>query len=171
MYMATKKPTVKKAEKKKKNKGPSRKIDTFRFIGLDSKEYVLTAREKMFTEEYLKMGATGPDAVIAAGYNVTTKKGIVDRRLASVISYENLMKPHVNAYIDKLMPEYGFEDNNVEKQHLFLLNQRGDLTAKKSAIDMYYRMKGRYEKDNKQRRLFGEFDDFDNEELERQTEQ
>lgn len=164
----TKKPVVKRKPPKQSG---ARKIDRFTFIGLDNKEYTLTAKEKKFVEIYLEMGATGVEAVIEAGYDVYDKKGNINRRMASVISSQNLLRLSINAYIDKLMPEYGFEDNNVEKQHLFLLNQKGDLSAKKTAIDMYYRLRGKYEKDNKQRRLFGEFDDFDNEELERQTEQ
>lgn len=162
----TKKPTVK---RKPPKQSAGRKIDRFTFIGLDQKEYKLTAKEKKFVEYYLEMGATGVDAVIEAGYDVYDKRGNINRKVAATIASQNLVRLNVNAYIDKIMPEYGFEDNNVEKQHLFLLNQRADLTAKKSAIDMYYRMRGKYEKDNKQRRLFGEFDDFDNDELERQS--
>jgi hypothetical protein len=81
--------------------------------------------------------------VFEAGYKVK------DPRVAAAISSENLRKPHIMAYIDSLLVEYGFNDDNVEKQHLFVLNQYADLQAKNKAIDMFYKLKGTYAPEKK----------------------
>jgi len=51
--------------------------------------------------------------------------------------------------INELLEQQGFNDENVEKQHLFILNQHGNIPAKMKAIDSYYKLKGKNkEKDN-----------------------
>ena len=47
--------------------------------------------------------------------------------------------------INELLENQGFTDENVEKQHLFLLNQFTDLKTKMKAIDSYYKLKGKNE--------------------------
>lgn len=110
----------------------------FKFKGLDRKEYKLSLKEKRFCEAYLEFFGNGVDAVFEAGYKV--KNALV----AKSVAYENLTKPHIIAYIDLKLEEYGYDDKNVEKQHLFTLNQFADLAAKNKAIDMYYKRKGLY---------------------------
>ncbi len=110
----------------------------FKFKGLDGKNYKLTLKEKKFCEAYLEFSGNGVEAVFQAGYKA--KNGLV----AKSIAYENLTKPHIFAYVDFKLDEYGFNDENVKKQHLFIVNQMADLSAKNKALDMYYKLKGQY---------------------------
>jgi len=47
--------------------------------------------------------------------------------------------------INSLLEEGGFNDENVSKQHLFLLNQHADKGVKMRAVDSYYKLKGKNE--------------------------
>lgn len=104
----------------------------------DGKTYNLTPKERLFAEHYLEFYGNGVQAVFTAGYECKNAK------VAAAIAYENLRKPHIIAYIDSRLVEYGFSDENVEKQHLFTLNQFADLASKNKAIDMFYKLKGKY---------------------------
>jgi|TARA_R100001530_G_scaffold903_2_gene1577 hypothetical protein len=46
--------------------------------------------------------------------------------------------------IKDLLETGGFNDENVEKQHLFLLNQHSDYGVKMRALADYYKLKGKY---------------------------
>src|SRR5215475_221960 len=78
----------------------------------DGKTYKMTLKEKRFCEAYLQLGGNGVKAVFEAGFEA--KNALV----AAAIAYEYLRKPHIIAYVDSLLTEYGFNDDNVEKQHL-----------------------------------------------------
>lgn len=54
-----------------------------------------------------------------------------------------LTKVYIINRINKLLGSKGFNDQNVDKQHLFLLNQYADLKTKMSAIKEYNAVKGR----------------------------
>lgn len=110
----------------------------FKFTGLDGIEYTLTLKEKLFCEYYLKFKGSGIDAIYEAGYKPK------NARVAASMAYENLIKPDISAYITLKLEEFGFNDDSVTKQHLYLINQFGDLNAKKGAIDMFYKLKGKY---------------------------
>ncbi len=45
--------------------------------------------------------------------------------------------------INELNEERGFNHSNVEKQHLFLINQHEDLKTKKGSVELYYKLKGK----------------------------
>lgn len=47
-------------------------------------------------------------------------------------------------HISSLLETGGFNDQNVEKQHLFLINQFSDLKTKKASLDSYYKLKGKF---------------------------
>ena len=115
----------------------------------DGKTYKMTMKEKAFCEEYVSMYGNGVEAIIEAGYDVWKKdkdgnKLYPNRKLAAVMAYENLSKPHICSYVDSLLEEHGFNDDNVSKQHLFLLNQHSDYKSKAKAVDMFYQLKGKY---------------------------
>lgn len=125
--------------------------NTFKFTGLDGKEYNLSQKQKLFVEAYLTFRGNSIDAVISAGYDVRKKdsegmpiNNVYNRQLASVIAHQNLKKLNVNAYMRCLYEAYGFNDEAVEREHLFLINQNEDLKTKRSAIDMYYNVKAKY---------------------------
>ena len=123
---------------------------TTNFIGLDKKKYRIGFRQKLFCEHYLEESGNGVEAVISAGYDVNYKDsngndtGRPNRNLAHVIASENLRKPTIFHYINLKLEQYGFTDDNVEKQHLFLINQHTDLNVKAKGIDLYYKVKNKY---------------------------
>lgn len=53
----------------------------------------------------------------------------------------------VCARISELLDTGGFNDENVKKQHLFLINQYADAGAKQKAISDFYKLKGKYAPD------------------------
>ena len=124
---------------------------SYKFTGLDGEEYMLSFKQKLFSEGYLKHKGNGVDAVIYAGYDVRKKDregqpidNVFNRKLASVIASQNLTKLNVTAYIQTLYERYGFTDEAVEREHLFLINQHADLKTKAKAIDMFYALKAKY---------------------------
>jgi len=56
---------------------------------------------------------------------------------------ELLNKPQIVQRINSLIEEDGFNDLNVDKQHLFLINQHKDLTVKMKGIEHYNKLKKR----------------------------
>lgn len=104
----------------------------------DGKTYSMTLKEKVFCEAYLTFYGNGVDAVYEAGYKVK------DRKIAAQVAHDNLRKPNLMAYIDSLLVEYGFSDDNVEKQHLYVMNQFDDLQAKNKAIEMFYKLRSKF---------------------------
>lgn len=107
----------------------------------------LTAKQYKFCIIYLEERGNAVEAVIEAGYNVDyPNSSTPNRKLAAQIGYENLMKPDICEFISLKLAEYGFSDDNVELQHLFVMNQNGDMAAKMSAIDKFYKLKDRYPK-------------------------
>jgi len=134
------------ATQKQKKDTPDLVInDDFSYISdKDGKTYTMTLKEQLFCDYYLEFKGDGVDAVYEAGYEVKNAK------VAAAISYENLRKPNLIAYIDSKLEECGFNDESVKKQHLFLLNQHADFKTKAKAIDMFYRLKGDYAPEKKE---------------------
>ena len=132
----------------------------FKFKGLDKKEYVLTLKEKLFCHKYLEFKGSGIDAIYEAGYKPKNAK------IAASMAYENLVKPDISAYITIKLEEYGFNDENVEKQHLYLINQFGDLHAKRGAIDMFYKRFGKYAP--QKIKFMDDHEDLDDDEIEKE---
>jgi hypothetical protein len=129
--------------KKRSAKDIKKLNDDFSYISAaDGKTYTMTIKERLFCEYYLEFKGDGVDAIKEAGYDV--KNNIV----AAAMSYENLRKPHLMAYVNALLEEYGFNDDHVEKQHMFLLQQHADLKTKAKAIEMYYRLRGKFPKES-----------------------
>jgi hypothetical protein len=54
-----------------------------------------------------------------------------------------LTKPEICERINELLEAGGFNDENVDKQHTFLLNQFADLKTKLGAIKEYNELKSR----------------------------
>lgn len=109
----------------------------FKFRGLDGVDYSLTMKEKIFCEMYLDNKGNGTEAA----YMVYKP---MNKNIAAVMARKILKKGHIMSYITMKLDEYGFNDDNVDKQHLFLINQFGDLNAKSKGIDMFRKMKGQY---------------------------
>lgn len=54
-----------------------------------------------------------------------------------------LVNVNIIERINELLEKGGFNDENVSKQHLFLLNQHKELPVKMKAIDSYYKLTGK----------------------------
>jgi hypothetical protein len=63
--------------------------------------------------------------------------------VAQVLSSRTLSKVIVIDRINSLLEEGGFNDINVDRQHLFLINQHADLKTKMQAIKEYNSVKKR----------------------------
>lgn len=63
--------------------------------------------------------------------------------LVKAKAQELLRHPGVSARINQLLQESGFNDQNVDKQHLFILNQFADLNVKMKGIEHYNKLKKR----------------------------
>ena len=71
-----------------------------------------------------------------------------------------LTKVNIFTYINLKLEEFGFSDDSVDKQHLFLLNQHTDLKTKAKAIDMFYKLRGRYAPDKGEVKVVEEFSNY-----------
>jgi len=130
----------------------------FVFKGLDGEKYSLTLQQKEFVEHYMTNRGNGVEAIIDAGYDVWKRdrdgnKLFPNRKLAAVMASENLIKPNIAAYVTILLDQYGYDDTNAEKQHLFLINQYGDLKTKAKALDMFFKIKGKYAPEQHEHKL------------------
>jgi phage terminase small subunit len=105
---------------------------------LNNVSYQLTEKEKKFCEVYCQYGVSGIEAVREAGYKAKTNN------TAYSIASENLRKPNIIAYINDLYKEYKFTDEDVMREHLYLIKQHHDLPSKTRAIDMYYKKNDLY---------------------------
>ena len=129
--------------------------DDFSFIGKDGKRYSMQYKQQLFADYYLEFSGDRIEAIISAGYDVNYKDregndtGEPNRKLCSVMAYELLSSPNITSYINSKMAERGFNSDNVEEQHLFLLNQHADLKMKAKAVDMFYKVRGKYPKETK----------------------
>ncbi len=109
----------------------------------DGKTYMMSMKEKLFCDAYLSFKGDAVDAVFEAGYDCK------NANVASVMAFDLLRKPNLIAYINSKFEEYGFNDDNAFKQHLFLMQQHSDYKTKAKAIDMYYKLKGSYAPEKK----------------------
>lgn len=133
-------PTVKRRTTKRDTKPKELVInDDFSYISpADGHTYKMTVKEKLFCEAYLEFYGDGVKAIYEAGYDV--KNSLV----ASAMASDKLRKPNIMAYVNSKLDEYGYNDDNVKKQHLFVINQMADLRAKNTALDMFYKLTGKY---------------------------
>lgn len=152
--------------KEKKELIHAGKTKLFHFKGQDGKQYSLTIKEKKFAEEYLANQGNGTQAILEAGYDCTNSRGDINYNLAASMAREYLQKPHIYLYITSLLEKYGFADENVERQHMFLINQFADLGAKGKGIDMFYKVRGKYPKDQVEISLVGKYKTLSDKELE-----
>lgn len=132
----------------------------FVFTTANNITFKLTEKEKKFCEIYSQFGVSGAEAVQQAGYGVTT------RNTAYNIASENLTKPKILAYINTLYKEYKFTDEEVMREHRYLIKQHHDLSSKARAIDMYYKKNGAYSPEKQDITTHRPFAECSDEELE-----
>jgi len=111
----------------------------------NKKEEKLSPRRELFCNLYTsndrEMFGNGVQSYIEA-YNPDTSKPNWYKTACSTSS-QILSNLEVTNRINELLEQQGFNDENVEKQHLFILNQHVNVPAKMKAIDSYYKLKGK----------------------------
>ena len=114
---------------------------------IENDEEVLSVRQsefcKFYTSHDREMFGNGVQAYLEV-YEIDQSKPNW-YKTACVCASQLLSNIKVINRINDLLEEQGFNDENVEKQHLFLLNQHVDLKTKMKAIDSYYKLKGKNE--------------------------
>lgn len=104
----------------------------------------LTLKQRLFCKYYVETLGNGTEAAIKAGYVVRQVNGESDRKLAKSIASENLTKPDILEYLNTLLEKSGLNDQMVGAHLKFLINQFEDLPVKTRAIDIYYKLHGKY---------------------------
>lgn len=107
-------------------------------------KYGLTLQQELFCQYYTsptEFYGNGVHSYLAA-YGLDTAN-ISHYNTAKSAACGLLVKPHVLKRIDSLMEEKGFNDQNADKQLLFLMSQHSDFNSKLGAIREYNKIKGR----------------------------
>lgn len=96
---------------------------------------------QIYTDLDKELFGNGVQSYVEA-YNIdTNKKGWYN---SAVVSASRLLtNDKIVKRINELLVKQGFNDENVERQHLFLLNQHADLKTKMKAVDSYYKLTGK----------------------------
>lgn len=64
--------------------------------------------------------------------------------VGSVMGSEYFEKPHIKQRIEELIETEYFTDGITKREHVKILLQDKDLSTKKGAIEMYYKLKGKF---------------------------
>jgi len=112
----------------------------------------LSQEQKDFCDYYLTPNEFYGNGVMsyleAYGPSYLAKyKKPMEYKTAGVLAHELLKTPKIFNYINARLETGGFNNENVDKQHLFLINQQADLRTKMAAIDSFNKLKKRI--DNK----------------------
>ena len=120
----------------------------------------LTEDEELFILAYYDQASptfgNGTQSIITARGEqyFTNSKGLINYNLAGVKAYEWLRLHKITSKGRDILNKQGFNDDSVDTQHSFVINQSADMSTKLRAIDIYNKLQGRYEKDNKQKQDF-----------------
>lgn len=113
----------------------------------------LTIQQENFCQAYVELLGNGTKAAIAA-FDIDDSRGRkAQESTASSMANEYLRKPEILKRVRELLDLIGMNDETVDAEVNFCLRQSEDLGAKLRAADMYNKMAGRYEKDNKQKQV------------------
>jgi len=96
--------------------------------------------------EYFGNGTQCYLAVYGPLYFLENKKKL-DYKVAQVLAHKALSRVNIYTRINELLEEGGFNEQNVDKQHLFVINQCADIPSKIKAISEFNKLKKRI--DNK----------------------
>lgn len=103
----------------------------------------LNPRQELFCQYYVseEFFGNGTQSYIKAYKVDITVRGAY--AMARAGASENLTKPNICARINELLDNAGLNDEFVDKQLLFLIQQHADLAAKKGAIQEYNKLRQR----------------------------
>lgn len=101
----------------------------------------LNMRQDLFCRLY----ATDPHILGNATQAYMLAYGSENYMTSASAAKHMLDKPHITAKINEYIQQEGFNNENVDKQHLFLINQHKDLNVKMKGIEHYNKLKKRVE--------------------------
>ncbi|MBM3283369.1 hypothetical protein FJY90_03895 [Candidatus Gottesmanbacteria bacterium] len=147
-----------------KTKAKAKKIISsplpFTFKGNDNITYKITPTEKSFCKAFLETNGNGTQAALLAfdipnkelckfPYSMLNAEDKKKRRLAensaASMARHYIRKVQNIKYIDYLLDQYGFTDDKVKLEHFKLMNQDKSLADKARGVEMYYKIKGKFE--------------------------
>mgnify|MGYP001593513561 CR=1 FL=1 len=105
---------------------------------------------KLKQEEFYELFVNGDREMFGNGVQCYLEVYEIDKtkpnwyKTACAASSRLLSNVKVINRIRELLEAGGFNDENIEKQHLFLVNQFTDLGTKMRAISDFYKFKGKY---------------------------
>ena len=106
----------------------------------------LNERQEMFCQLYVngekELFGNGVQSYLEV-YEPDTSKPNYYKTACSAVS-RLLSNVKIIDRIKDLLESGGFNEENIAKQHLFLVNQHTDLGVKMRAISDYYKLKGKY---------------------------
>lgn len=108
----------------------------FKYKGEEQK---IRLQQKAFVDAYLRNRGNRVDAYYAAGYQAK------NRLVASAAAARLLKNVNVQNYVNSRLVEHGYDDDNAILQLLFLMNQHAELNNKAKGLDMFFKIKGKYE--------------------------
>jgi len=109
----------------------------------------LTLLQEKFCQLYTsydnEVFGNGSRSYLKACNTINSKQNgkAIDVKVAGVLASRLLKKVNITNKINRLLEEGGFNNENVDKQHLFLINQYTDLKVKMSAIESFNKLKNR----------------------------
>ena len=113
-------------------------------MATQKKKKELNLKQKKFCEVYTSAGeffGNGVHSYMEAYALDKTKK--TSYETAKSNAYQLLTNTHILTYINSLLDSNGLNDENVDKQLLFLINQNADFTNKRGAIQEYNKLRQR----------------------------
>ena len=133
-----------------------------KFKAPDGKTYTITPKEKIFCDVYLEPRGNQTVAALEA-YEIRNKhlceidwsklstKDKIKRQgaesTAATIGSKKIRKPTIKAYIDTVLTNAGWVEKEVRIKHFDNVTQEKSVSASNKAIDMYYKLKGKYPKE------------------------
>ena len=114
-----------------------------------SKSSKLNPKREKFCQLYVngdkEFFGNGTQAYIEAYSIDLSRKGAYQGARAS--AHKLLTSANIMARISELLNDMdgGLNDENITKQHLFNINQFGDLSVKQRAIECYYKLKRKFD--------------------------
>lgn len=106
---------------------------------------ILTEQEELFCNMYVEHLGNGTAAAEEA-YNVDKEKSNW-RNTCSQMANENLRKPHILERVREILDLTQLNDETVDSELNFLIKQSAELPAKAKGIDIYNKIRGRYQED------------------------
>lgn len=105
--------------------------------------HILSEQEELFCNLYVSNLGNGTEAAINS---YGSKDKPINRNTAQAIANENLRKPRILERVREILDLTQLNDETVDSELNFLLKQNADLSNKRGAIDIYNKIKNRYEK-------------------------